>query len=100
VIVNDSLPPSAQFVSAQTTQGALSQSNGVVTCVVGTLLSNATAQITVTVRPVIAGSIMNTATTSSDIADVLPANNSASVTTTVNAAADLSVAQNIVVNPV
>ncbi len=102
VLLTDPLPATTQFISAQTTQGT-STTNGagtLLTCDIGTLASNAIAQVTLTVRPVGAGSITNTASASSAITDITPSNNTASVVTTVNPAAELSVVQNASPNPV
>src|SRR6266704_2476283 len=61
VVLTDPLPPGAAFVSATNSQGTCAQSNGIVTCNLGTLLSNATATVGITVRPAIDGTITNTA---------------------------------------
>jgi len=87
VVLTDPLPPGAAFVSATNSQGACSQSSGVVTCNLGSLATNATATVGITVRPNNAGTITNTASVTSAASDPASANNSASVITTVNAAA-------------
>src|SRR5262249_28203740 len=63
----------------------------IVTANIASLASNATATITVTVTPLAAGTITNSAVVSSGLTDPFPGNNSASVVTTVNPAADLAI---------
>jgi uncharacterized repeat protein (TIGR01451 family) len=92
-MVTDTLPPGTTFVSATSTQGGPpTQANGIVTCNLGTLGSNGTASVTITVAPMNAGTITNTATvTNSAGFDSNLANNSAQATTLVNAAADMGI---------
>jgi uncharacterized repeat protein (TIGR01451 family) len=78
VIVLDNLPSGIEFVLATNyTQGSVSHSGSDVTWNVG-ILSNSGAQLTLTVRPDIAGNnIRNDATVSSDTPDPNPDDNSA-----------------------
>src|SRR6266704_3638619 len=87
VVLTDPLPPGAAFVSATSSQGTYVQSNGIVTCNLGTLLSNATATVGITLKPSSAGTITNTASVTAAAADPTLANNSASVATTVTPSA-------------
>ncbi len=98
-VLTDPLPPGANFVSATVSQGTYSQTSGIVTCNFGTLTNNTSAAVTVTAQPQVAGSITNTVTASSAVADTGPGPNSASVVTTIIPVADLSVAQAAVPNP-
>jgi len=93
VVLTDPLPPGALYVSASASQGSTGTNAGVFTCNLGSMSNNATATVTLTVRPTIAGSLTNTASIASAASDPVPANNSASVVTTVNPATDLSVSQ-------
>jgi uncharacterized repeat protein (TIGR01451 family) len=88
VVMTDSLPASMTFVSATTSQGSLITppvgSSGIVTANLGSLGIGATATVTVTVKSTTAGVISNTATVSGNEQDPIPANNTATATTTVN----------------
>ena len=82
VIVTDTLPSGTTYVSASTTQGSC---NTTVICNLGNLARTASATITIVVTPTAATSTLsNTATVSATQKDHVPANNSASTTTTVN----------------
>ena len=83
VVVADQLPPTVTFVSATSSQGTCSQASGVVTCPVGTMTSGATVTITIVVRPTAVGTIGNTATVISQVADPNPANNTGGASTIV-----------------
>ncbi len=91
VVLTDNLPASMNFVSATTSQGSLITppvgSTGVVTANIGSLATGAMATVTVTVQSTAAGVITNTGTVSGTEQDPVSANNSDSVTTTVNAVA-------------
>ncbi len=80
MVVTDSLPEGVTFVSA--TGGGVNNS-GVVTWSLGTLASNATASVTVTVTAPVSGSLTNTASVGSDAPDPNPANNTSSQVITV-----------------
>jgi len=54
-----------------------------VTCSLGTIQKDGHASVTITVKPTVKGTIVNTASVSSQVADPNGANNSAMVTTTV-----------------
>ncbi len=89
VVVTDSLPASMKFVSATTSQGSLITppvgSTGIVTGNIGSLGIGATATVTITVMSSAAGAITNSATVTGTEQDPSAANNTDSVTTTVNA---------------
>jgi len=94
VTITDVLPAGAAFISASNPLGTFSQTNGIVTCNISSLASNATGTITITVRPTAAGTVTNSASITSTADEITPANNSASLVTTVTAAADLGISQN------
>ncbi len=91
VALTDTLPASMTFVSATTSQGSLVTppvgSTGTVTANLGTIASGATATVTITVKSTAAGSITNSATATSNESEFNAADNTASQTTTVKAAA-------------
>jgi uncharacterized repeat protein (TIGR01451 family) len=92
VTVTDTLPPGVTFNSASASQGSCSQAGGTVTCNLGGLGSGAPpATVTIKVTPQSSGQITNSASVASNEEDPNPANNTDTETTTVNAAADLSV---------
>jgi uncharacterized repeat protein (TIGR01451 family) len=81
-VVSDPLPSNVGFVSASASQGSCAGSS-TVTCTLGTLEKGASATITLVVRANAAGTATNTASVSSDALDLVPANDSASATTTI-----------------
>src|SRR5207249_8825151 len=81
-VVTEPVPAGASYVTATTSQGTFSQVNGVVTWTLGNIANSGTATLTLTIKPTIDGVLTNTATvTNSAGTDLVPANNSASVTT-------------------
>lgn len=82
VAVTDTLPGNSTFVSAS---AGCTASAGVVTCVVGSLASGASASFDITVTAGSAGSsLTNTATVHGSQSDPVPGNNTATVVTTLN----------------
>lgn len=82
----DVLPPGVVFLSATSPAGtSCVQSSGVVNCSLGNLGAGVSSQVTINVTPLQPGSITNTATATTSAGESNPGNNSASVTTTVNA---------------
>lgn len=92
VVLTDSLPAGATFVSVTASQGTCTGTS-TVTCSVGTIGNGGGATVTIKVRPASAGTLTNQATVTADEIDPNPGNNAATAMTTVNPAADLSVAQ-------
>ncbi len=90
VTVTDTLPASLTFVSASSGCSAVGQT---VTCTAASLDPGSDVTFTITVIPGVGAipSVTNTATVSCDQPDPDTSNNTASETTTVNPAADLSV---------
>ncbi len=78
--------------SVVSSQGSCSTpSDGTLACLLGTIPATGSATITISVTPTEAGTMANMATASANEPDPNLADNSASETTTVNPAADLSV---------
>ena len=100
VTVTDTLPAGVTFNSATPSQGTCSHSSGTVTCAMGTIANGQGASVAISVTPQNAGSITNQASVSSDNVDLVPGNNSASASTTVNPAADLSIVKSDSPDPV
>lgn len=89
VTIEDTLPANVELISANASQGACG-GTATVTCEVGNLASGASAAATVVVRPTANAvpGISNTGTVRGGEADPNDANNSATASTTVNAAQD------------
>ena len=104
VIVTDTLPAGITFVSAIPSKGSCSGTT-TVTCNLGTLNNAANASATIIVKPTAAGPLSNSASVSGTEVDPNTANNSATVSTTVNppltpAVADLSLTKIDSLDPV
>ena len=76
----DTLPGSVEYVSATLPGGTCGERAGVVTCTLAALAPRTTAQASVTVRPVRGGTLRNTATVSSAVADRNPDNDRSTAT--------------------
>ena len=85
VTMTDPLPATATFVSSTSSQGNCT-GTATVTCNLGSLNNGAAATVTIVVTPTQAGGLSNTATVAANEADPVASNNSATETTTVNAA--------------
>ena len=91
VVVTDSLPTAAGFVSAT---GGGANNSGVVTWAFGNLAVGAVSNVTLTVLAPVTGLVTNIATVGSPIPDPNPTNNTTPpVITTVTPVADLSIAK-------
>lgn len=100
VVVTHDLPGSVQFVTALSSQGTVSQGGGVVTATLGNLAVGATATITVTGVPTLAGTIYSSASVTSTDPELNPIDNSVTVQTIiVPPVADLAVGIAGVPNP-
>src|SRR6185436_702692 len=88
------------FDSASPSQGSCTESSGTVTCALGTLSNGGDASVEIKIRRSAPGTITNQATVSATTADPSSANNSASATTTVDPAADLSLTKSDSPDPV
>jgi uncharacterized repeat protein (TIGR01451 family) len=82
-IVSDTLPSSVSLVSSNSTQGSVTRSGSLVVWNIGTLATNAGAQLTLVVRANSAGSIENSAIVNADTPDPNPDENFASATVNV-----------------
>ncbi|PWU12313.1 MAG: hypothetical protein C5B50_21715 [Verrucomicrobia bacterium] len=86
------VPAAASLVSVTPSQGSAVSSGGLAAATLGTLNVGVVATVTVVVVPTVVGSFTNTGTVSGNQLDLSPADNSASVVTTVAASyADLGV---------
>jgi len=83
VLVSDDLPLGLTLISTTNTLGSVNHSGSTVIWNVGTLATNAGAQLTLTVQTSIAGTIVNSAKASSDTPDLNPDDKVASVTVNV-----------------
>lgn len=77
------LAPSVTLQSATVSQGTLDTGVNPITGDLGTVNDNASASVTLTVRPTEVGTVTNTASVASDLSDSNPANNLSVITTTV-----------------
>jgi uncharacterized repeat protein (TIGR01451 family) len=85
VVVTDSLPIQAYFVSALPTSGTCSYESGIVTCELGNLAVLARPEIAIAVRPTMPGTLHNAVSAAShDVVDQNPGNNTAVTTTRVS----------------
>jgi uncharacterized repeat protein (TIGR01451 family) len=91
VVVTNVLAGTVNFVSAVPTQGAITVSGSNVVANLGSVTNGGTATITISVIPVVEGSITMTATVSGSQADPIPQNNSVSVDTVVGPSSDLAI---------
>lgn len=93
VRLTNALPAGMSFLSATTTMGSCSQTQGVLVCQLGTLASEATATVTVLANPQLAGRLTNTFSATADELDPYPTNNTGTAVTTVVYPADLTARQ-------
>jgi len=101
VFVTDTLPFGvSSMVTYSATQGTCSEYAKIVTCTLGDLGPGAVATVTIGVTPISLGTLTNTAIVTATTGDPNPANNTATATTTVQNAADLSIAYHHRPNPV
>ncbi len=83
VVFDDELPVGSTFVSASSSQGLCVNNGTAVQCAIGDMPSGSVVAITLRVRPNVVGIFTNAATVVSSTTDVSPANNTASLVTTV-----------------
>jgi uncharacterized repeat protein (TIGR01451 family) len=86
VVVTNAMPPELQFVSATSTSGSCTVSNGVVFCNIGDLALNQSASVTVTMRPVTFGTVTNVAGAWPISFDPQPTNNTSTTNIVINPA--------------
>ena len=90
VVVTNPVPAGLTFLTSTTSQGACTNFQGILSCVVGNLAAGASARIQVGARPAQIGALSNFVVASSSQADPVPANNTFSSFITVLPAADLA----------
>lgn len=100
VQLTDPLPPGTTFVSLTQDTGPAAMcetpaggANGTVTCIIPTLASGESAQLTLVINTGSATAFTNTASVSTESFDMNTANDSSAVNTTVTQSADLSAAK-------
>jgi uncharacterized repeat protein (TIGR01451 family) len=93
VTVTDALPAGTSFVSAGSSQGACAYAAPSVTCDLGTVANGGMASVTVVVKTLAGGTVVNTASVSGNQPDPTPANSSSSVAVTVTQRATVLTAQ-------
>jgi uncharacterized repeat protein (TIGR01451 family) len=96
VTITSALPASVVYLGAVASQGSVSAVSNQVTCVLGTLTKGAKATLSVSVRPLANRTIVASAGVTSNQADPIPANNSATTQTVVGPAANLAVGLEVV----
>src|SRR5262249_17839781 len=99
VLISDTLPGGVSFASAS---NGCTPSGGTVTCGASTWPAGSTVSVTIVVTPgaPAVGLITNTASVQANEADLVPGNNTASVTTQVLAAAELAISKTASPTPV
>jgi uncharacterized repeat protein (TIGR01451 family) len=85
VTITDPVPANVTFNSATPSQGACTNQGGNIICSLGTLDSNATATVSISVTPTLAGALTNTVTVTASEPDTNPGNNAATNITSVTA---------------
>jgi uncharacterized repeat protein (TIGR01451 family) len=84
VTLTNPLPAGSSFISASSTQGAWSQSNGVVSCSLGSITNGGSVIVTVSIVVTNLGLMTNSAIVTATTTDPTLTNNSVSLVTTVN----------------
>ena len=90
VVLVDTLPAGAIFVSATASPGSCTFSEGIVTCDLGTFDPAARGTATILIKPTASGQNTNSVLVTSNGQDANASDNAAMVVTTVNASADLA----------
>ncbi|MBL0226231.1 MAG: VCBS repeat-containing protein [Geobacteraceae bacterium] len=91
VIVSDTLPPGASFVSAVASQGICNQTTGIITCTIGDMANASTVTASIVVSTSVdGGTISNTVSVASSSPDPDSGNNSITASATSVPYADLS----------
>jgi uncharacterized repeat protein (TIGR01451 family) len=100
VSVDDPLPTTVAFVSADPSQGSCTEAGGRVTCALGTLASGQLATVSIVVRPGQVGAVQNAAAVTSETFDRSLSDNEAAEMTEVLPAARLALTATATPNPV
>ena len=99
VTLIDTLPETVTLLSSSASQGTCSGISTII-CTLGTLASGDNATVTIVVTPTSTGDLANTASVASSVTDPNSGDNTATETTEVNSAADLSVSKAASPDPV
>ena len=91
VILSDTLPAGVPYIGASSSQGTFSQTNDVFTANLGTLIEGVTAFVTIHLKPIVPGTVVDSATVGGDLPDPILANNQATFSVVVLPSADLAV---------
>ena len=75
VVITDSLPATVTYLSSSSTQGTCTNSGQLVTCAIGTMPVGGTVTVTIRVRPLQSGTILNVAVIVGAEAETNTANN-------------------------
>jgi uncharacterized repeat protein (TIGR01451 family) len=89
----DTLPNGVNFVSATATPGSCVQSNGIVKCSVGSLVSALDSKVSIVVAPTAVGTITNSMSVTANEPDPISGNNNATQTVSVVAMLTLTVTE-------
>jgi uncharacterized repeat protein (TIGR01451 family) len=87
VVVTDELPQGVEFVSASSSLGTVTQSGGTLTANIDTLAAGQSMQVTIVVRPLVIGTLLNTAAVVGSQPDFQPGNDITTIETRVVAEA-------------
>ncbi len=93
VNLTNKIPTGVQFLSLANNRGSCANSAGTITCSFGTLTNNASATVTVVVKPTSPGTLTNTATLTANEPEINTANNRPVLLTGVQGIADVAVSQ-------
>ena len=93
------LPEGVHLVSAEASQGSLTNIEGTVTVDFGELATGATVTLAIVATPTVDGQITNSATVVADEIDSNTADNAAEIVVTVQRAVDLQVTQEVLPQP-
>jgi uncharacterized repeat protein (TIGR01451 family) len=93
VQLSDTLPVGVSVVSLSSSLGVPTEAGGVVTLLVGSMDEGATATLTIVITPTVApgSTMLDLASVSGALADPVPGNNTASLTTAVFGVSDLGI---------
>ena len=91
VVVTDTMPAGASFISMNSTVGRCTRSGGIIDCRIPSLSAGAAATITVVVEPQNAGTISNAANVIANEPDTNLADNNSTEGTSVAAATDMKI---------
>lgn len=94
------LPPGFTFVSSSTTRGGCTNTGASIECNLGTMVNGDSAQVSVVLRAVAAGTLTNLAQVSGSLSDPVPANNLSGTVANVTPSVDVAVSMTDSPDPV